>query len=217
LKKEKKFITDLLTLFIMKIRVSVMNFKNKSFEGVLLSGCIILLTVTLSGCILFPSGTLNLLLTDPAVTDLENVWVTITHIEVYRVDDTEEENPIIVYDRELIVDLLDIQWPDTIDLGSIGLEEGQYNGFKMYISEAWADEDGDGPELPFECNVPPGKLNVPVVDFGTGEESFFIIVGGGETTVVIDIAWNNNMAKNPNNNLNPVCKAFVSVEPVPEP
>ena len=201
----------------MKDRVSIMKFTNKSFEGVLLSGCIVLLAVTLSGCILFPNGTLNLLLTDPAVTDLENVWVTITLIEVYKVDDAEEQNPIIVFEGEITVDLLDIQWPDTFDLGSTLLEEGQYNEFKMYISEAWADADGEGGEPPFECNVPPNKLNVPVVDLGTDTESFFIIVGGEETTVVIDIAWNNNMAKNPNNNLNPVCKAFVTVEQAPAP
>ena len=175
------------------------------YKKIVVFGVALILVVMLSGCTWIPTGNLRLMLTDPTDTDLMSVFVNITSIEVIKVSDPD--NPITVFKGSLIVDLLGVQFPNIKDLGEVELEEGYYNEFKILISKAWAiDKDGNN----FECNVPPNKFNVAVVDNDTKENSFFTIIGDTNTTVIIDIEWNEYMANNPGQrNLNPTGKAFI--------
>jgi uncharacterized repeat protein (TIGR01451 family) len=198
-----------------------------------LMAAMLMLTVTLSGCVDLappPETGFTLKLTDPTVTDLESVWVIITKIEVYPKGDVGEGSPVVVFEGEMDVDLLDLQYPEMVTVvRNIELPPGDYGHFKLYLQEldglyhgvdvtesryhalAIPDEGA-----PFLCVVPPGKFNVQIWDPVEGKNTYFTKVDGVAITVIIDFRWNGNMASNPNNNLNPTGKAYVETVILPD-
>ena len=113
-------------------------------------------------------GVLQLFLTDQPV-ELQEVWVTITNIEVHKTGgawiqfDASDEN----------VDLLTLKNREEL-LQSAPLEEGKYTGIRLLVSEGHIiDSSNERCEL----KVPSEKIQIPLN---------FNIENGNETEVVLD-------------------------------
>ena len=114
------------------------------------------------------SGMLKLSLTDKPI-DLDEVWVTITNIEVHKTGG----NWISFDASGDSVDLLTLENREQV-LQSAQLDEGKYTGIRLEVSEGHIiDADGE------RCNlkIPSGSIKIPLN---------FNIEAGNETNVVLD-------------------------------
>lgn len=113
-------------------------------------------------------GNLQLFLTDQPV-ELQEVWVTITNIEVHKTG-----GAWIEFDASgESVDLLTLQNREQL-LQSAPLEEGKYTGIRLIVSEGHII---DANEERCELKVPSEKIQIPLN---------FDIENGEETEVVLD-------------------------------
>jgi hypothetical protein len=136
-------------------------------------------------------GMLRVFLTDKPV-DLNEVWVTITDIEVHKTGGAW----IHFAGSNDSIDLLTLEGKQAL-LEAATLEEGKYTGIRFFVSEGHIiDTEGERCEL----KVPSGKTHIPVN---------FDIEQGGETTIVLDFDAEKSVhvvraGKNERCNLRPV-------------
>jgi hypothetical protein len=136
-------------------------------------------------------GTLRVFLTDQPV-DLNEVWVTITDIEVHKTGGAW----IQFAGSSDSVDLLTLEGKQTL-LEAATLEEGKYTGIRFFVSEGHIIDTNDER---CELKVPSGKIHIPVN---------FDIEQGGETSILLDFDAEKSVhvvrtGKNESCNLRPV-------------
>jgi len=169
------------------------------------------------------TGRLTVLLKDAPV-DVDELWITVTDLEVHKVgEDDGEWIPIdfSVYYNELTFDLLEYQDENgkVLELADVEIAEGTYNKIRMNVTKAWAwyylefDENGDPVDVDENgkptneemikkdpLKIPPDQIDVITK---------FYISNGVNVVVLIDMEpdW---VSISNSNNLRPVLKASIS-------
>jgi PKD repeat protein len=150
------------------------------------------------------TGRLTVLLMDAPV-ELDQLWITITDLEVHQVGEGENKGGWInlIEDDSVEFDLLEYQDGKTLNLASVEIDPGTYNKIRMYVSEAEAFYSGE--KTGVSLRVPPGKIDV-ITEFE--------LFAGGNKVVLIDMEpdW---VAISKSNNLRPVLKATISEQNPP--
>jgi hypothetical protein len=175
--------------------------------GVLVS-IVIIVVVFASGITLpsqeFKTGNLIVLLKDAPV-DLNELWITITDLEVHRVETGEGEEAIegdwtcLRENDPITFNLLEYQDQNVLSLASGEIDLGMYNKIRMNVTEAEANyKDDDRPDEILK--VPPGKIDV-IANFELGADETVIV------TIDMEPDW---VAISNSNNLRPTLKAIVS-------
>lgn len=123
-------------------------------------------------------GTLTIKMTDNPVKDAEEVWVTISSIQVHYAD--EDEFIGLPYD-EFNYDLLKLKDQPAI-LNVASLEAGHYNQIRMEVTKGWIifpddDEEEALESEPPDMKIPSSKIKIPVQ---------FHIEAGSATQLVLD-------------------------------
>ena len=123
-------------------------------------------------------GSLIIKMKDKPVTDADQVWVTISSIQVHFAD--EDEFIELPYD-EFDYDLLVLKDQPAI-LNVAFLEAGHYNQIRVVVTDGWIvflEDDGQGGLDPaiYDLKIPSGKIKIPVQ---------FHIEAGGTTELVLD-------------------------------
>ena len=154
-------------------------------------------------------GILNVFLVDAPV-ELEELWITITDLEVHKAGEDGEEGKCIalVENGEPEIekfDLLYYQNGRELHLASSLIETGKYTKIRMKISSAEAFTTDD-PETPVPLTVPSGKIDV-ITKFELENEETI------DVTIDMEADW---VAISNSNNLRPVLKASIDETEPPE-
>jgi len=119
-------------------------------------------------------GVLRILLTDKPLDNVQNVYVTISSIELHRsANGGEDAETISLPPPGSPIDLLALQGKEEL-LSSYSLDDGHYTHIKLFVSEGSVVLD-TGEE--YELTIPSGKVTIPVP---------FTIEGGKITAVKLD-------------------------------
>ena len=159
------------------------------------------------------TGRLTVLLMDAPV-DLEELYVTITGLEVHKVGQDGEWIPLMDEGDEIRFDLLKYQGTETLTLASEIIEAGTYNKIRMKVSGAsaiFAAGTEEAEKNPHTLTVPSGKIEVITkFELGNGDPD-----DDDAITVLIDMEpdW---VAISNLKHLRPVLKASISDE-TPQP
>jgi hypothetical protein len=158
------------------------------------------------------TGRLTVLLKDAPV-DVDELWITITNLEIHRVGENDGAWLPIDFSavgETLTFDLLEYQNENVLPLADVEIPTGNYSKIRMNVTqaEAWyyleVDENGN----PFneesinkvELKVPPGHIDV-ITQFNiTAEENVVVLIDMEPNWVSISHS----------NNLRPVLKASIS-------
>ncbi len=156
------------------------------------------------------TGHLTVLLKDAPV-DVDELWITITELEVHRSGDDAGWIPIDFLQSEdnVTFNLLEYQDENMLGLADVEIGTGNYTKIRMGVikAEAWyyvevdeeAAETDEGAIDKVELKVPSNKLDVITK---------FEITGGDNVVVLIDMEPD-YVSISHSNNLRPVLKATI--------
>jgi len=115
------------------------------------------------------TGNFKLFLTDQPIDKAEEIWVTISEINVQKA----EEGFLTVWESEKEYDLLKLQKGEALML-DITLEEGIYTQIRLVVDKGRIKFAGEDPRY---MTVPSSEVKIPLV---------FNITDGGITEIVLD-------------------------------
>jgi len=126
-----------------------------------LSLCLLLFLVSCGDDATGPNnnGVLRILLTDKPLDNVQNVYVTISSIEVHRsAKEGGDAETISLPAPASPLDLLALQGKEEL-LSSYSLDDGHYTHIKIMVSEGTVVLD-TGEQ--YELTIPSGKISIPV-------------------------------------------------------
>lgn len=219
--QKRCFISD---FAIVTLRDSQMERKSRTISlrivaGVLIATVIIVgifasgvqLPNTQTSSTQLETGHLTVLLKDAPV-DIDELWITITELEVHKSGDDAGWIPIDFLQSEdnVTFNLLEYQDENMLGLADVEIDTGNYTKIRMSVikAEAWYYVDADAntaetdePAIDkVELKVPSNKLDVI---------SNFTITEGDNVVVLIDMQPD-YVSISHSNNLRPVLKATIS-------
>ncbi|PVX25567.1 MAG: hypothetical protein CW716_07785, partial [Candidatus Bathyarchaeum sp.] len=129
-------------------------------------------------------GRLTVLLKDAPV-DVDELWITITELEVHKTGENAGWIPIdFLQDQENVTfNLLEYQDEEVLNLADIEISSGNYTKIRMSVikAQAWYYQEAQETEQEIEkidLKVPSGKIDVITK---------FTITGGENVVVLIDM------------------------------
>ncbi|MBE0461777.1 MAG: DUF4382 domain-containing protein [Candidatus Aminicenantes bacterium] len=121
-----------------------------------------------SACSMEKAGNFNLYLTDLPVDDAEEIWVTISEINVYK----EEEGFITLSTKTMEYDLLELRNTEVLMLEA-ELSKGTYTQIRLVVDAGQIVIGGES----IPMTVPSSEIKIPIV---------FNVMEDGTTEVLLD-------------------------------
>jgi|GEM_PF-2346753 len=144
-------------------------------------------------------GELSVKLTDAPITDatgkvITAVNITVTRVDVVKKDSSSEESESVdkgdgvttVFEGEKSFNLLDYQNGETLDFGTIEIEEGDYTQLRFVAAPDSATIVFDGDAAEYALSIPSGSSSGIKIK-AKGNKPLFTVAGGEEKTVIFDL------------------------------